>query len=85
MVNVTIVESPACRLCEDAKTAVQELASEFTVELRVVDISSEEGRALLLRHRPPMQPLVLVDGEWFSCGRLPRGKLRRLLLTARRA
>jgi len=30
-------------------------------------------------HRPAMNPLVLVDGAFFSSGRLPRKKLITLL------
>ena len=37
---------------------------------------------LVAEHRPPLSPLVLVDGAYFSAGRLPRKKLAKLL-TAR--
>jgi len=47
--------------------------------VREVDIASAEGRRILERYRPPMPPAVLVDGELFSSGRLPRKKLRRYL------
>ena len=40
-----------------------------------------EGAALVAEHHAPMFPLVLVDEAFFSAGRLPRGKLRRLLGT----
>jgi hypothetical protein len=30
-------------------------------------------------HGAAMSPLVLLDGEFISAGRLPRGKLRKLL------
>jgi hypothetical protein len=44
-----------------------------------VDIRSPEGLALVQTHRPVMNPLVLLDGEFFSSGRLSRGKLRKAL------
>jgi hypothetical protein len=33
----------------------------------------------MARHRAPMSPLVLLDGTFFSSGRLPRRKLEKLL------
>jgi hypothetical protein len=51
--------------------------SEFAVER--VEADSDRGRSLVSQHRPAMFPLILVDGVFFSVGRLPRGKLRALL------
>lgn len=77
--ELTLVTSPACHLCDDARTALHELAADRQVRLRIIDIESSEGLALVARHRPAMNPLVLLDGEFFSSGRLPRGKLRKRL------
>lgn len=76
---VTVVHSPACHLCEDAQTALARLAESYPLVTDPVDIRSERGGALVRAHRPPMSPLVLVDGEFFSFGRLPRRKLVKLL------
>ncbi|MDM8085323.1 glutaredoxin [Cellulomonas cellasea] len=76
---VTLVQSPACHLCLDAEQALAELAARFPVEVRTVKLDSEEGRALVALHRPPMSPLALVDGVFLSSGRLPRKKLAALL------
>lgn len=78
---VTVAESPACHLCDDAKQALAALARDFPLTIRVVGIETEEGRALVAEHRPAMAPLVLVDGAFFSAGRLPRKKLIKLLQT----
>jgi hypothetical protein len=51
--------------------------------VRVVSIGDEAGRALMREHRAPMSPLVLLDGEYFSSGRLPRRKLEKRLAKAR--
>ncbi len=77
--HVTLVESEACHFCEDALRALDELAREHEFLLDVVDLRSPAGQVLAQRHRPAMTPLVLVDGEFFSQGRLPRRKLARLL------
>jgi hypothetical protein len=83
-VVVTVVEAPACHLCEDAKSALAVLAQSFPMTVSVLSIGDEAGRALMEQHRAPMSPLVLLDGQYFSAGRLPRRKLERRLAKARR-
>lgn len=78
-IEVTVVSAPACHLCDDARTALAELATVYPLRVRTVELSSEEGRAVLLRTGAPMPPIVLVDGELLGWGRLSRGKLRRRL------
>ena len=75
---ITVVEAPACHYCEDAAAALAELSARFDFLVRTLARDSDEGRRLILRHRPPMAPLVLVDEEFFSSGRLPR-RLEKLL------
>jgi hypothetical protein len=76
---VTLVQSPACHFCSDARAVLTELATSGQVVLEVVDAHGPVGRGLLERHRPPMLPLVLVDARPFSHGRLPRRKLAKQL------
>ncbi len=83
--RLVLVTSPNCHLCRDAREAVEELAGEFLLDVQIVEAASPEGRALIARHRPALQPLVVLDGETFSAGRLPRRKLRRALERAREA
>lgn len=78
-VSVSVVDAPACHLCEDALEVLAALATEHPLVVIRIAGGSPEGRALMARHRAPMSPLVLVDGELFSWGRLPRRKLLRLL------
>ena len=78
-VVVTVVHAPACHYCQDAEAALRELAAGIDLDVRIVELESAEGADLVARHRPAMNPLVLVDGEYFSSGRLPRKKLRALL------
>ena len=82
---VTVVHSPACHFCEDALAALDELRRAVPLEVDVVAASDPRGRELLGRHRPGMFPLVLVDGAFFSAGRLPRAKLQALLGARRTA
>lgn len=74
---VTVVTSVGCHLCEDALEELARRADELTVT--VVPADTALGRQLVQRHRPVMFPLVLVDGAFFSTGRLPMRKLDRVL------
>jgi glutaredoxin-like protein DUF836 len=79
VVTVTLVHTPACHLCEDARAVLAEVGQEGDLAVELVEADSDAGRELVARHRPAMFPLILVDGSYFSVGRLPRGKLRTLL------
>ena len=81
-VAVTVVHSPACHFCDDARAALADLATEFPLTVEYLDCTEPRGAALIREHRAGMYPLVLVDGGFFSAGRLPRKKLR-AQLTAR--
>ncbi len=83
-VVITVVEAPACHLCDDAKSALAVLGQSFPMTVHVLSIGDGPGRALMDQHRAPMSPLVLLDGEYFSSGRLPRRKLERRLSKAQR-
>ena len=78
-VAVTLVHSAACHFCDDARSALDALAHDFALEVTEIDLESADGAALVALHRPAMNPLVLVDGAYFSAGRLPRKKLTKLL------
>ena len=78
-IAVTMVWTAACHYCADASAALAELSRAYPLRVEQVEATSPAGMALLAQHRVPMFPLVLVDGAFFSYGRLPRGKLRKLL------
>lgn len=78
-VQITVVESPACHFCADAHHALAALATNYAIRVETIDMRSEIGRALIAQHRAPMSPLVLLDGKFFSSGRLPRRKLEKTL------
>ena len=77
--TITLVHAEACHFCTDAGETLEDLERKFAIDVQTVRADSEEGRALVAVHRPAMSPLVLVDGQFFSHGRLPRKKLTRLL------
>ncbi len=77
------MSAPACHLCLDAELELVRRAAHGALTVQVVAADSPAGQTLVAAHRPPMFPLVLVDGVLLSAGRLSRGKLDKAL--ARRA
>ena len=77
--RITVVESEACHFCVDAHLALAGLAEDYALTVETVDVCSEAGQRLMQVHRASMSPLVLLDGEFFSHGRLPRRKLAKIL------
>lgn len=78
--TVTVVTAPGCHFCNDARQVLGAMADAGApLRIELVDATSPAGRDLLAAHRPAMNPLVFVDGAWFSAGRLPRRKLQALL------
>lgn len=77
--TVTLLVTTGCHYCEDARGELSARAERGDLELVVVALESESGLALQATHRPSMFPLVLIDGEPFSVGRLPRRKLDKAL------
>lgn len=78
-VTVTVVESDSCHFCVDAQHVLADAAVRFPLEVRAVDVCSGEGQDLMRSHRAAMSPLVLLDGAFFSQGRLSRHKLEKVL------
>ena len=76
---ITVVHAPACHFCDDARAALDRLSGDYPLVVDLVDAEGELGRTLIDVHRAPMFPLVLIDGQFFSFGRLPVKKLRKLL------
>ena len=77
---ITMVTAPGCHFCEEAHKTLTELADrDPSLSLKLVEAGTPLGTALIAEHRPAMNPLVIVDGRYFSAGRLPRRKLEALL------
>lgn len=77
--RVTVVESPGCHYCADAYQVLAALALAYPLVVDTIDGRGDTGRSLMARHRAAMSPLVLLDGTFFSHGRLPRRKLTKVL------
>lgn len=77
--RVTVVESEACHYCADARGVLDALGTKYPLAVEILDIRSIEGQGLVALHRAALSPLVLLDGVFFSHGRLPRRKLQKTL------
>jgi glutaredoxin len=76
---VTVVRTPACHLCDAALQTLERLRQHAPLTIEVIEVRTDEGARLVAEHRPPMSPLVLLDGKFVSSGRLRTGHLLDLL------
>lgn len=79
MTDVVLLTKDDCDLCEHAKATLRRLGEEFPLEVREVSLDSDEGTALARDANAPFPPVVFVNGEAFSYGRLSERKLRKFL------
>ncbi len=79
LAQVTVVEAEGCHFCADASDALAAFATRYPLSITTIDARDPAGIELMQQHRAAMSPLVLVDGSFFSQGRLPRGRFQRLL------
>ncbi|HLA66972.1 MAG TPA: glutaredoxin domain-containing protein [Acidimicrobiia bacterium] len=78
-IEVTLVTASGCHFCEDATRLLEDLGRSVPLAVRVVSLTSEEGRELAVRHRVPFPPILIIDGVLFGHGRISRRKLERRL------
>ena len=75
LVDVLLVTSPGCHYCDDALDLLDELAQAIPMKIRTVPIFSDEGRSIIVRHKVPFPPVLIIDGRFFGYGRVSRRKL----------
>ena len=68
-----------CMIVAQTNAQVDDLAIRYPLTVESIDVRSAEGLRLMARHRAALSPLVLLDGVFFSHGRLPRRKLHKTL------
>lgn len=78
---VVVVTSPGCHFCDDALNLLEALAETSPLRIETLPLWSEEGRTLLVRHRVPFPPILMIDGEFFGYGRISRRKLEAHLMS----
>lgn len=79
MIEVVVVSSADCRLCERAKEALGRVGKDYPLQVREVPLATPEGRRVALESGAPFPPVILLDGLLFSYGRLSERKLRKAM------
>lgn len=79
-IDVVLVTSPGCHFCDDALQLLDELAETYPMQIATIPLLSDTGRSLLVRHRVPFPPILMIDGEYFGYGRISRRKLEEHLM-----
>lgn len=77
--EVVLLTKEDCHFCEQAKEVLVRLREERELSVREVRLDSEEGRSLAAQAGAPFPPVVFLDGEPFSYGRLSERQLRKRL------
>jgi glutaredoxin len=77
--EVLLLTKEDCHFCEQAKEVLARLGGDYDLRVREVALESEEGRSLALRSGAPFPPVIFLDDEPFSYGRLSERKLRKAL------
>lgn len=78
-IRITLVTAPGCHFCEHARHTLDSLAANYPLSVEEVPMASEEGRAIVVKHRIPFPPVLLVDGDLFGHGRISRRRLEKAL------
>ena len=79
MTEVLLLTKEDCHFCEQAKEVLTRLGGDYELRVREVALESDEGRSLALRSGAPFPPVIFLDDEPFSYGRLSERKLRKAL------
>jgi glutaredoxin len=78
-VEVTLLTQHDCAPCEAAKEILARLGREYPLRRREIDLATSEGQRLAAAANVLFAPGVLLNGQFFSYGRLSERKLRRTL------
>lgn len=73
--QVTYVTAERCHFCERGHEVLKQLADRFPMDVRTVDLISDEGRDVAARWQVPFPPVVLVNGVLVAYGRLSPRRL----------
>ena len=79
MSEVLLLTKEDCHFCDQAKDVLARLGNDYDLSVREVALESDEGRNLALRSGAPFPPVVFLNDEPFSYGRLSERKLRKAL------
>jgi len=76
MINVTVLTQPSCAYCDQAKEILSRLAPDYSLDINEIGLLTEDGRKLAVANGVMFAPGILIDGKFFSFGRLSEKKLK---------
>ena len=79
MKEATLLTKDDCHFCDEAKRVLTRFAADGHLAFRELRLDSPEGQRLATDAGAPFPPVLFLDGEYFSYGRLSERKLRRAL------
>jgi glutaredoxin len=80
MTNVLLLTAPACHYCDEARSLLARLASEFELQVETQSATEASGLALALTHGVLFPPAIFINGAFVQYGRPSERKLRARLL-----
>ena len=75
--DVVVLAQTNCHFCEMATEILGSLEAEFNLEIRRVDLASQEGKLIAQKVGLPIPPGILIEDELFSYGRPSERRLKR--------
>ncbi len=76
-IEILLVTSPGCHLCEKAKDVLEHVSSAYPLRWREIDMASPDGSAIVRASRAPFPPVIILAGKIYGYGRLSEKKLRK--------
>lgn len=83
MTELTLIGKPDCHLCEDARSVVTTVLSDFDGSVSLTELSILDDPALLEKYVEEI-PVLLIDGEVHNIWRVDPARLRSALEEALR-
>jgi glutaredoxin len=77
--QVTLISTTGCDLCEHAHRILDRLSDEYPISVRIVELATSEGQRLAERGGIMFPPGLFLGDEAFSYGRVSERRLRREL------
>jgi len=78
-IRIVLVTAKGCHFCDEALEMLNALGGSFALSVETIPLASDTGRALVVKHRVPFPPLLIVDGAFFGHGRVSRRRLKQRL------
>ena len=76
MTRVTLLTAPHCKLCGHALAVLERVSQDTPLTIETLALDSAEGRAALGSEAFPFPPVILLNGQAYSYGRLSERRLR---------